>query len=119
MYELIENQVLGIDGWVNVSNIVFLVAFSTRDVLALRILAFVGEGLILPYYYLQTETLWPPILWSLAFMAVNAVRIVATVLERRPVILSEKEEQLYRIAFSSVDKREFLKLARAAVPAQV
>jgi CRP-like cAMP-binding protein len=108
MYQLIENQVLGIDGWVNVSNIVFLVAFSTRDVLALRILALVGEGLILPYYYLQAETLWQPIFWSLAFMAVNAVRIVAT------VILSEKEEQLYRVAFSSVDKREFLKLASLA-----
>ena len=114
MYELIENQVLGIDGWVNVSNIVFLVAFSTRDVLVLRILALVGEGFILPYYYLQAETLWQPIFWSLAFMAVNAVRIVATVLERRPVILSEKEEQLYRVAFSSVDKREFLKLASLA-----
>ena len=114
MYQLIENQVLGIDGWVNVSNIVFLVAFSTRDVLVLRILALVGEGLILPYYYLQAETLWQPIFWSLAFMAVNAVRIVATVLERRPVILSEKEEQLYRVAFSSVDKREFLKLASLA-----
>ena len=114
MYQLIENQVLGIDGWVNVSNIVFLVAFSTRDVLVLRILALVGEGFILPYYYLQAETLWQPIFWSLAFMAVNAVRIVATVLERRPVILSEKEEQLYRVAFSSVDKREFLKLASLA-----
>jgi len=114
MYQLIENQVLGIDGWVNVSNIVFLVAFSTRDVLALRILALVGEGLILPYYYLQAETLWQPILWSFAFMAVNAVRIVATVLERRPVILSEKEDELYRVAFSSVDKREFLRLASLA-----
>ena len=114
MHELIKNQVLGIDGWVNVSNIVFLVAFSTRDVLKLRILSLVGEGVILPYYYLQTETLWPPIFWSLAFMAVNAVRIVATVLERRPVILSEKEEQLYRIAFRSVEKREFLRLANLA-----
>ena len=47
-------------------------------------------------------------------MAVNAVRIVATVLDRRPIILSEKEEQLYRIAFSSVDKREFLRLASLA-----
>jgi hypothetical protein len=93
---------------------VFLVAFSTRDVLALRILALVGEGLILPYYYLQAETLWQPIFWSLAFMAVNAARIVATVLELRPVILSEKEEQLYRVAFTSVDKREFLKLASLA-----
>jgi CRP-like cAMP-binding protein len=31
-------------------------------------------------------------------------------LERRPVVLSDKEEQLYRAAFSSIDKREFLKL---------
>ena len=76
--------------------------------------AFVGEGLILPYYYLQAETLWQPILWSFAFMTVNAVRIVATVLERRPVILSEREDQLYRVAFSSVDKREFLRLASLA-----
>ena len=91
MYELIENSgSRNSDGWVNVSNIVFLVAFSTRDVLMLRILAFVGEGLILPYYYLQTEKLWQPILWSLAFLAINAVRIVAAVLERRPTILSEK-----------------------------
>jgi CRP-like cAMP-binding protein len=43
-------------------------------------------------------------------MAVNAVRIVATALERRPVLLSEKEEQLYRIAFTSIEKKEFLKL---------
>lgn len=47
-------------------------------------------------------------------MAVNAVRIVATALERRPVILSEKEEQLYRIAFTSIEKREFLKLVSLA-----
>ena len=47
-------------------------------------------------------------------MAVNAVRIVATALERRPVVLSEKEEQLYRIAFTSIEKKEFLKLVNLA-----
>jgi hypothetical protein len=114
MYELIAHQVLGIDGWVNLSNIVFLVAFSRRDVLTLRILSFVGEGVILPYYYFETEKLWPPLLWSLAFMGVNAARIVSTALERRPVVLSDKEEQLYRVAFSSVDKREFLGLVSLA-----
>lgn len=30
--------------------------------------------------------------------------------ERRPVVLSEREERLYRLAFTSVDKKEFLKL---------
>jgi CRP-like cAMP-binding protein len=110
MYQFVADQVLGINGLVNLSNIVFLVAFSLRDLLMLRILPFVGEGVILPYYYFQNEKLWPPIFWSAAFMMVNAVRIVAVILERRPVILSGREEQLYRVAFSSIDKREFLRL---------
>ena len=89
-------------------------AFSVRDVLKLRILAIVGEGLTLPYYYFQDEKLWPPIFWGAAFMIVNAIRIVAIALERRPVVLSDREEQLYRVAFNSIDKREFLRLVSLA-----
>ena len=114
MYEFIASQIVGINGLINISNVVFLVAFSVRDVLKLRILAIVGEGLTLPYYYLQDEKLWPPIFWGAAFMIVNAIRIVAIALERRPFVLSDKEEQLYRVAFSSIDKREFLRLASLA-----
>lgn len=68
----------------------------------------------MPYYYFQGEKLWPPIVWGAAFMLVNTVRVVATALERRPVVLSDKEERLYRVAFSSIDKREFLKLVSLA-----
>jgi len=89
MYEFVADQVLGISGLINLSNIVFLVAFSVRDVLWLRILAIVGEGLTLPYYYFQGEKLWPPIVWGAAFMLVNTVRVVATALERRPVVLGD------------------------------
>ena len=104
------SQVFGIDGLVNLSNIVFLVAYSARDALKLRILSFVGEAVIIPYYYFQHATLWAPLFWSVAFMIVNGARIVATALERRSVVLSEEEERLYRIAFTSFDKKEFLKL---------
>ena len=110
MYQFVSDQVLGINGLINFSNIVFLVAFSVRDVLKLRILAIVGEGLTLPYYYFQGEKLWPPIVWGVAFIIVNAIRIVAVALERRPVVLSDREEKFYRIAFSAIDKKEFLKL---------
>jgi CRP-like cAMP-binding protein len=110
MYQFVSDQVLGINGLINFSNIVFLVAFSVRDVLKLRILAIVGEGLTLPYYYFQDEKLCPPIFWGVAFIIVNAIRIVAVALERRPVVLSDREEKLYRIAFSAIDKKEFLKL---------
>jgi CRP-like cAMP-binding protein len=114
MYEVLVDQVLGINGLVNFSNIVFLVAFSVRDVLKLRILSIIGEALTLPYYYFQDEKLWPPIFWGGAFIIVNAVRIVSMALERRPVVLNDKEEQLYRAAFSSIDKREFLRLVSLA-----
>jgi CRP-like cAMP-binding protein len=114
MYAFAADQILGINGLVNISNIVFLAAYSVRDVLRLRILSIVGELLILPYYYFQNESLWPPIFWGVAFIVVNAVRIVAIALERRPVVLSDKEEQLYGVAFSSIDKREFLRLVSLA-----
>ena len=113
MYEFVANQVFGLNGLVNFSNIVFLAAYSVRNVLTLRILAIVGEAMVLPYYYYyyyQDEKLWPPIYWGVAFMVVNAVRVVGMALERRPVILSDKEGELHRLAFSSIDKREFLKL---------
>jgi len=55
MYEFIASQIVGINGLINISNVVFLVAFSVRDVLKLRILAIVGEGPTLPYYYFQDE----------------------------------------------------------------
>ncbi len=114
MWEFATSQVLGLDGLVNLSNIVFLVAFSARDVLRLRVLSLVGEGIIVPYYYYQHETLWPPVFWGAAFMTVNAVRIIALALERRPVVLSGREEQLYHLAFSTVEKREFLELVTLA-----
>ena len=114
MYEFVADQVFGLNGLINFSNIVFIAAYSVRSVLWLRILAVVGEGLTLPYYYYQDEKLWPPIYWGVAFMIINAVRIVGIALERRPVVLSGKEEELYRVAFTSIDKREFLRLVNLA-----
>jgi CRP-like cAMP-binding protein len=110
MYEFVADQVFGLNGLVNLSNIVFIAAYSVRSVLWLRILAVVGEGLTLPYYYYQDDKLWPPIYWGAAFMAINAIRIVGIALERRPVVLNDEEEELHRLAFSSIDKREFLRL---------
>ena len=114
MYEFVTGQILGLDGLINLSKIIFPAAYSTRDVLKLRVLAFVGEAVSLPDFYFQPESLWPPIIWSVAFMVVNAARIGATAWERRPAVLSEKEEKLYRAAFRSIDRREFLRLVSLA-----
>jgi len=114
MYEFVVNQVFGLNGLVNFSNIVLLAAYSVRNVLMLRLLAIVGEGMILPYYYFQNEKLWLPLYWGVAFVVVNAVRVAGMALERRPVVLTDKEGELHRLAFSSIDQREFLRLVNLA-----
>jgi hypothetical protein len=68
----------------------------------------------LPYYYLQQDPLWPPIFWGVTLIAINGIRIAVLILDRRPVVLNEREAELYRLTFSSTDKREFLKLAALA-----
>jgi hypothetical protein len=51
MSNFLTDQILGLNGLVNLSNLVFLLAFSVRDVLKLRILSVTSYGLILPYYF--------------------------------------------------------------------
>jgi len=112
--DFLMNQILGLNGLVNLSNFAFLLAFTVRDVLRLRILSLASDVMILPYYYFRHEPLWPPIFWATTFIAVNGVRIVTLTLERRPVILSDTEEELHRMAFATIDKRDFLKMASLA-----
>jgi hypothetical protein len=112
--DMLTDQIFGLNGLVNLGNIAFLLAFSVRDVLKLRLLSLAADVVVLPYYYFQHIPLWPPIFWGAAFIIVNGVQIVILTLERRPVILSDKEEELYRVAFGSIDKRDFLKMASLA-----
>jgi hypothetical protein len=112
--DLLTHQIIGLNGLVNLSNFAFLLAFSVRDVLKLRILSLASDVMILPYYYFRHEPLWPSIFWGVAFIIINGARIVTLILERRPVILSDKEEELHRVAFASIDKRDFLKMTSLA-----
>ena len=110
----LTDQFFGLNGLVNLANFSFLLALSVRDVLKLRVLSLAADVVVLPYYYFQDRPLWPPIFWGVAFIIVNGVRIVVLALERRPVVLSDKEDELYRVAFGSIDKREFLKMVSLA-----
>ena len=104
------NSILTFDSLIHLSNIVFLLAFSVRDVLKLRVLSIGAYIIIFPYYYFQPEPLWPPIYWAMAFIIVNGYRVVLLILERRPVTLTGDEERLYHLVFSSLDKRQFMTL---------
>lgn len=99
-----------IDYLVHFSNVLLLVAYSVRDILWLRWFAVAAALTNMPYFLLQPTVLWPPILWALVFTAINLYQITRIYLERRPVVLSADEQQLYDLGFRSLRPREFLSL---------
>jgi CRP-like cAMP-binding protein len=95
---------------VHFSNVLMLVSYSVRDILWLRWFAVAAALTNMPYFLLQREILWPPVLWAGVFTAINVYQIARIYLERRPVVLSDDEQRLYELGFRSLRPREFVSL---------
>ena len=85
------------DYFINAANILLLVAYSVRDILWLRSCAVAASVIAIPYFVLQPATLWPPLTWSVVFAAINLYQALRIVAERRPVKLTQEEEEVQRI----------------------
>lgn len=102
------------DSMVHVANLLYLVSFTMRDILRLRVLTVIAASCLMPYYYFQAEPLLPAIYWNLTFVALNLYWIGRILLERRPVQLSEDEVKLCNMVFHSLTPQEMLKLLKLA-----
>jgi CRP-like cAMP-binding protein len=102
-----------VDYLVHLSNALLLVSYSVRDILWLRWFAVAAALTNIPYFLLQPNTLWPPVIWALVFTAINLYQILHIYLERRPVVLSEDEQKLYDMGFGALRPREFVSLLMA------
>ena len=87
------------DYLVHFSNILLLVSYSVRDMLWLRWFAVAAALTNIPYFLVQADVLWPPVLWAMVFTAINLYQIARLYLERRPVVLSQEEQKLYDMGF--------------------
>ncbi|MGA7915497.1 MAG: hypothetical protein WCA00_09695, partial [Candidatus Acidiferrales bacterium] len=92
------------------ANIVLLVAYSVRDILWLRLFAVAASLIALPYFILQPEPLWEPIIWSSVFAAINSFQSWRIFVERRPVQLALEEEEIRRLAFPDLPSRKVLQI---------
>lgn len=101
---------LGLDALVNVANVIYLLSYSVRDILWLRILTVFGAGLLLPYYYLQLEPLWAPMVWNVIFISINIYWITRLIMERRPVQFTEDEQRLYESSLRNMTKHQAKKI---------
>lgn len=98
------------DYLIHIANVLLLVAFAVRDVLLLRCLFVAGSLFALGFYYYQSPPLWGAIAWTALYIVIHAYWIVRIIFERRPIVLTPDEENLYRLAFGSLDQRKFARL---------
>jgi hypothetical protein len=94
----------------DLANLIFVGAYWVKDILWLRVLSIVGSLVVFPYYLLQSEPLWTPIVWSFLFISINAVRAWGIVKERRPVSFTRDERLLYDKTFSALSPQQFKRL---------
>ena len=96
--------------FLHAANILLLVAYSVRDILWLRLFAVAASLISLPYFILQPEPLWEPIIWSSVFAAINSFQSWRLFVERRPVKLTPEEEEIRRLAFPDLTSRKVLQI---------
>jgi hypothetical protein len=96
--------------FLHAANILLLIAYSVRDILWLRLFAVAASLISLPYFVLQPEPLWAPIIWSSVFAAINSFQSWRLFLERRPVKLTPEEEEIRRLVFKDLPSRKVLQI---------
>ena len=92
------------------ANLIFVGAYWVKDILRLRLLSIVGSLVVIPYYLLQTDPLWTPMMWSCVFISINATRALGIMKERRPVAFADDEQLLYDKTFGALSPQQFERL---------
>ncbi len=96
--------------FIHAANILLLLAYSVRDILWLRLFAVSSSLIAIPYFALQPTPQWAPIGWSVLFAGINLFQCWRLFLERRPVKLTDEEEEVRRLAFPDLSPRKILQV---------
>ncbi len=97
-----------------IANILFCVAYVVRDMAWLRAITILAASLTLPYFFAQSEPLYSAMGWQVAFIVINTVNLSVLLLERRPVPLTEAQQQLHVSTFRTLTPREMLRVLKPA-----
>lgn len=97
-----------------VANLLFCVAYVVRDMAWLRAITILAASLTLPYFFAQSEPLYSAMGWQVAFIVINTVNLTVLLLERRPIRMTEAEQQLHISTFRTLTPREMLRVLRPA-----
>lgn len=89
-----------------------LAALLARDVLWLRGILIVAQGVLACYAYLRGPEFLPYVFWNALFVGINAFWVVRLLRERAEVKLPDELLPIYVRSFAALSQPEFLRLWR-------
>ncbi len=102
------------DNFVHLAAGLYLVGFLFRDQIMLRALVIAGDVVFILYYlFAPAEPLWGGILWSVVFMAVNAVMIMRIAADRTHFGIEQEHLRLFQ-TLDTMTPGEFRRMMRSA-----
>ena len=96
--------------FIHAANVLLLFAYLLRDMLWLRLLALASSLCAMPYFILHPKPLCAPLLCSVGFAGVNLFQAWRVYTERRPVKLTDEEEEVRRLAFEDLPPKKVLEV---------
>lgn len=93
---------------IHLGNALIFASFAVADVLWLRVLQIVASAAFIGYFVALERS--APIVWNVAFIALNLVHTLRILHQRRSVTLTPEQEKVYLRAFRSLTRREFVTL---------
>jgi hypothetical protein len=97
----------------NLAFILVACSFMVKDILWLRLISISASTCSIVYNYnVAGNPLWVPISWNLFFISLNFYHVAKIIYGNRVIILNDKEKELYRLLFSSLNLIEFSKLIK-------
>lgn len=105
-----DGRLMPLNALDHVANLIFFGAYWVKDILKLRLLCIAGSLVVIPYYLIRPEPLWPPVMWSCVFIGIHSMRAWGVVAERRPIAFTADERLLYDKTFSTLSPRQFKRL---------
>ena len=97
---------------VHLANVLVLGSFCVKDILWLRVLSIAAAFFFILYFF--DAELYPPIYWNALFSAVNLFQLGTSLLRRRPLSLTLREQQLREHVFPDLLPHELRDLVSIA-----
>ncbi|WP_165789437.1 cyclic nucleotide-binding domain-containing protein [Billgrantia endophytica] len=97
------------------ANLLFCLAYVVRDMACLRAITIIAAFCTLPYFYFQATPLYSAMGWQGMFIAINAFNLTVLLLQRRPVLLDQRQSWLHQHTFRMLPPREMLKILHLSI----